>query len=52
MPPLFDPLLPASASTLVKWGKLYGAAPALAIAEAAAKAPGPLDRHRRDPARR
>jgi transcription-repair coupling factor (superfamily II helicase) len=42
MPPLFDPLLPAAASTLVKWGQLYGAAPALAIAEAAAKAPGPL----------
>jgi transcription-repair coupling factor (superfamily II helicase) len=42
MPPLFDPLLPAAVSTPVKWGQLYGAAPALAIAEAAAKAPGPL----------
>ncbi len=42
MPPLFDPLLPAAASTPVKWGQLYGAAPALAIAEAASKAPGPL----------
>src|SRR6202042_2425174 len=27
---------------LVKWGKLYGAAPALAIAEAAPRSPGPL----------
>jgi transcription-repair coupling factor (superfamily II helicase) len=42
MPPLFDPILPAAGSALVKWGQLYGAAPALAIAEAAAKAPGPL----------
>ena len=42
MPPLFDPLLPAAASTPVKWGQLYGAAPALAIAEAASNAPGPL----------
>jgi transcription-repair coupling factor (superfamily II helicase) len=42
MPPLFDPILPAAASILVKWGRLYGAAPALVIAEAAAKAPGPL----------
>ncbi len=42
MPPLFDPILPASAPSLVKWGQLYGAAPALAIAEAAAKAAGPL----------
>jgi transcription-repair coupling factor (superfamily II helicase) len=42
MPPLFDPLLPAAGSPLVKWGRLYGAAPALAIAEAAAKAGGPL----------
>src|SRR5579862_333562 len=39
--PLFDPALP-TATDAVKWGKLYGAAPALAIAEAAAKAPGPL----------
>jgi transcription-repair coupling factor (superfamily II helicase) len=42
MPPLFDPLLPTAGSTLVKWGQLYGAAPALAIAEAAAEAAGPL----------
>jgi transcription-repair coupling factor (superfamily II helicase) len=42
MPPLFDPLLPAAGSPLVKWGRLYGAAPALAVAEAAAKAAGPL----------
>jgi len=40
--PLLDPLLPSSDSPLVKWGKLYGAAAALAIAEAAAKAKGPL----------
>jgi transcription-repair coupling factor (superfamily II helicase) len=40
--PLLDPLLPSSASPLVKWGKLYGAAAALAIAEAAAKAKGPI----------
>ena len=42
MPPLFDPPLPAAGSPLVKWGRLYGAAPALAVAEAAAKAAGPL----------
>jgi transcription-repair coupling factor (superfamily II helicase) len=42
MPPLFDPLLPAAGTPLVKWGQLYGSAPALAIAEAAAKALGPL----------
>jgi transcription-repair coupling factor (superfamily II helicase) len=42
MPPLFDPLLPTAGSPLVKWGRLYGAAPALAISEAAAKATGPL----------
>ena len=35
---------------VVKWGKLYGAAAALAIAEAAAKAAGAADRHRRNPA--
>ena len=39
---LLDPILPNPASPLVKWGKLYGAAPALALAEAAAKAAGPL----------
>jgi transcription-repair coupling factor (superfamily II helicase) len=40
--PLLDPILPSADSPLVKWGKLYGAAPALAIAEAAAKAKGPV----------
>jgi transcription-repair coupling factor (superfamily II helicase) len=40
--PLLDPILPSSDSPLVKWGKLYGAAAALAIAEAAAKSKGPL----------
>ncbi len=40
--PLFDPVLPTAGLPVVKWGKLYGAAPALAIAEAAAKAAGPL----------
>ena len=40
--PLTDPGLPTPDSPLVKWGRLYGAAPALAIAEAAARAPGPL----------
>jgi transcription-repair coupling factor (superfamily II helicase) len=40
--PLLDPILPSADSLLVKWGKLYGAAPALAIAEAAAKAKGPV----------
>ena len=39
---LLDPALPNPASSLVKWGKLYGAAPALALAEAAHKAKGPL----------
>ncbi|HMK84462.1 MAG TPA: transcription-repair coupling factor [Steroidobacteraceae bacterium] len=39
---LFDPALPTTQSPIVKWGKLYGAAPALAIAAAAAKAPGVL----------
>ncbi len=38
--PLLDPSLPTAESPVVKWGKLYGAAAALAIAEAAAKAPG------------
>ena len=42
MPSLFDPLLPATGTPIVKWGRLYGAAPALAVAEAAAKAGGPL----------
>jgi len=40
--PLLDPVLPSAGSPVVKWGKLYGAAAALAIAEAAAKAAGPL----------
>jgi transcription-repair coupling factor (superfamily II helicase) len=42
MPLILDPLLPAAGTPVVKWGQLYGAAPALAIAEAAAKAAGPL----------
>ena len=33
--PLLDPPLPQPGQALVRWGKLYGAAPALAIAEAA-----------------
>jgi transcription-repair coupling factor (superfamily II helicase) len=40
--PLTHPGLPSAASPLVKWGKLYGAAAALCLAEAAAKADGPL----------
>jgi transcription-repair coupling factor (superfamily II helicase) len=40
--PLTDPGLPSAAAPLLKWGRLYGAAAALALAEAAAKAPGPL----------
>ena len=40
--PLTDPVLPSVDSPLVKWGRLYGAAAALAIAESAAKALGPL----------
>jgi transcription-repair coupling factor (superfamily II helicase) len=39
---LLAPRLPDSETYLVKWGKLYGASPALAIAEAAAIASGPL----------
>src|SRR3984957_5643284 len=39
---LLDPILPPSNEHPVKWGKLYGAAPALAIAEAAPAAAGPL----------
>jgi transcription-repair coupling factor (superfamily II helicase) len=39
---LTKPILPNSDERLVKWGKLYGAAPALVIAEAAASAAGPL----------
>src|SRR5271155_1016809 len=40
--PLLDPILPAGSATIVKWGKLYGAAAPLAIAEAAVKATAPL----------
>jgi transcription-repair coupling factor (superfamily II helicase) len=39
---LTDPGLPTAQSPLIKWGKLYGAAAALTLAEAAAKAAGPL----------
>jgi transcription-repair coupling factor (superfamily II helicase) len=39
---LLDPVLPGNDARTVKWGKLYGAAPALAIAEAARTAQGPL----------
>src|SRR5580700_430443 len=39
---LLEPILPANSEHPVKWGKLYGAARALAIAEAAPAAPGPL----------
>jgi transcription-repair coupling factor (superfamily II helicase) len=42
MPPLLDPALPTAESPVIKWGKLYGAAAALAIAEAAVKAEGPI----------
>jgi transcription-repair coupling factor (superfamily II helicase) len=40
--PLTDPGLPTADSPRVKWGKLYGAATALILAEAAVKASGPL----------
>src|ERR1700732_3113687 len=40
--PLTDPGLPTADSPRIKWGKLYGAAAALTLAEAAAKAAGPL----------
>ena len=39
---LLDPVLPHADAKLVKWGKLYGAAAALAISEAAAGAKTPL----------
>ncbi|MGC1386378.1 MAG: hypothetical protein WA807_00060, partial [Steroidobacteraceae bacterium] len=42
MMPLLDPVLPSAELPVVKWGKLYGAAAALAIAEAASKAAGPI----------
>ncbi len=40
--PLLEPSLPIAGTPVVKWGKLYGAAAALAIAEGAARAQGPL----------
>src|ERR1700675_4993987 len=40
--PLLEPTLPLGSTPVVKWGKLYGAAAALAIAEAAIQAKGPL----------
>src|SRR5271156_3322366 len=40
--PLLAPALPHADAPVVKWGKLYGAAAALAIAEGAAQAKGPL----------
>jgi len=42
MMPLLDPALPSAELPVIKWGKLYGAAAALAIAEAALKATGPI----------
>ncbi len=39
---LLEPILPDADERLIKWGKLYGAAPALAIAEAAPNTAGPL----------
>jgi transcription-repair coupling factor (superfamily II helicase) len=40
--PLLDPGLPTADVPRFKWGKLYGAAAALAVAEAVARANGPL----------
>jgi transcription-repair coupling factor (superfamily II helicase) len=40
--PLLKPRLPTAAAPVIRWGKLYGAAAALAIAEAAAAAAAPL----------
>src|ERR1700680_3200175 len=40
--PILDPILPNEDERAVKWGKLYGAAPALCIAEAARDAAGPI----------
>ncbi|HTV97986.1 MAG TPA: transcription-repair coupling factor [Steroidobacteraceae bacterium] len=40
--PLTNPLLPSGGDPIVKWGKLYGAAAPLTIAEAAAGATAPL----------
>jgi transcription-repair coupling factor (superfamily II helicase) len=39
---LLDPILPDADATLVKWGKLYGAAVALAISEAATRSQTPI----------
>jgi transcription-repair coupling factor (superfamily II helicase) len=39
---LLEPILPGRDQSVVKWGKLYGSAPALAIAEAAPRAAGPI----------
>src|SRR5271156_5498062 len=39
---LLDPILPDNDERVVKWGKLYGAAAALCIAEAGRSAPGPI----------
>jgi transcription-repair coupling factor (superfamily II helicase) len=39
---LLAPRLPTAESRLIKWGRLYGAGAALALAEAAATATGPL----------
>jgi transcription-repair coupling factor (superfamily II helicase) len=39
---LLDPALPTPASPIVRWGKLYGGAVALALAEAASRAGAPL----------
>ena len=40
--PLLEPTLPQGSTPVVKWGRLYGAAAALAIAEGAAQAHAPL----------
>src|SRR6202161_4403031 len=40
--PLLEPILPVESTPVVKWGRLYGAAAALAIAEGAAQAHAPL----------
>lgn len=39
---LLDPVLPSPTQPVLRWGKLYGSAAALAIAEAAGKADAPL----------
>ena len=39
---LLNPPLPLAERATVKWGKLYGAAPALAVAEAARLTAAPL----------